>query len=154
MLALTTLENWHISSLNVPSTYLYIYDLKQAALQWNKQLHKSLLKKGFLRCKSDPETYFKIIGEDLIILLIYIDDALFMGSNKEQVLAHTVTPKSVTITNLKPGRTAPRNHPWECHFTLVGPNKVQALGYKLVPGSCDLAQGLQRYGNSKTGTPL
>jgi len=43
---------------------------------------------GFLRCKSDPGTYFKIIGEDLIVLLIYVDNALFMGSNKAQVLAH------------------------------------------------------------------
>jgi len=32
--------------------------------------------------------YFKIIGDDLIVLLIYVDDALFMGSNKAQVLAH------------------------------------------------------------------
>jgi len=43
---------------------------------------------AFLRCKSDPGTYFKIISEDLIILLIYVDDALFMGNNKAQVLAH------------------------------------------------------------------
>jgi len=32
--------------------------------------------------------YFKIISEDLIILLIYVDDTLFMGSNKAQVFAH------------------------------------------------------------------
>ena len=43
---------------------------------------------GFLRCKSDPGTYFKIISEDLIVLLIYVDNALFMGSNKAQVLTH------------------------------------------------------------------
>ena len=42
----------------------------------------------FIRCKADPGTYFKIIGEDIIVLLIYIDDALFMGSNKQQVLFH------------------------------------------------------------------
>ena len=40
---------------------------------------------GFLRYKSDPGTYFKIISDDLIVLLIYVDDAL---SNKAQVLAH------------------------------------------------------------------
>ena len=65
-----------------------IYGLKQAVLQWNKQLHKSLLEMGFIKCKSDPGTYFKIIGEEIIILLIYIDNALFMGSNKTQVLSH------------------------------------------------------------------
>ena len=65
-----------------------IYGLKQAALQWNKQLHKSLLKMGFIHSLSDPGTYFKIIGQDIIILLVYVDDALFMGNNKTQVLAH------------------------------------------------------------------
>ena len=42
----------------------------------------------FIRCKADPGTYFKITGEDIIVLLIYVDDALFMGSNKQQVLSH------------------------------------------------------------------
>ena len=60
----------------------------------------------------------------------------------------TVTPKSVTITNLKP------NHPWESHFALVGPNRVQTLGYKTIPESCDSAQGPTRYNSFKTGTPL
>ena len=67
---------------------------------------------------------------------------------------YTVTPKSVTITNLKPGRKAPRNHPWESHFALVGPNRVQTLGYKPIPGSCDSAWGPSRYNSFKTGTPL
>jgi len=35
-----------------------------------------------------PGTYFKIIGQTLIIILIYVDDTLFMGNNKAQVLAH------------------------------------------------------------------
>ena len=43
---------------------------------------------GFIRCKSDPGTYFKIVGEDIIILLVYVNNALFMGSNKTQVLSH------------------------------------------------------------------
>ena len=65
-----------------------IYSLKQAALQWNKQLHKSLLEMEFIRCKSDPGTYFKIVGGEIIIVLVYVDNALFMGSNKMQVLSH------------------------------------------------------------------
>ena len=43
---------------------------------------------GFTHSLSDPGTYFKIIGQDIIILLVYVDDALFMGSNKTQVLTH------------------------------------------------------------------
>ena len=69
-------------------------------------------------------------------------------------LDYTVTPKSVTITNLKPGREAPRNHPWEFRFTLVGPNRVQTLGYKPIPGSCDSVQRSSRYDSFKTAIPL
>jgi len=118
LIALAALHDWEIEALDVKTAFFFgeldeeiyleqpegfvvkgqenkvcrlrkaIYGLKQAALQWNKQLHKSLLEMGFLRCKSDPGTYFKIIGDELIVLLIYVDDALFMGSNKAQVLAH------------------------------------------------------------------
>ena len=43
---------------------------------------------GFTHSLSDPGTYFKTIGQNIIILLVYVDDALFMGSNKTQVLTH------------------------------------------------------------------
>jgi hypothetical protein len=85
-MALAALHDWEIEALDVQTTYLF--GLKQSALQWNKTLHKSLLEMGFRRCKVDPRTYYKIIGEEIITLLIYVDDALFMGSNKTQVLAH------------------------------------------------------------------
>ena len=77
LLALAALEEWDIESLNVKTTYLYgkldeeiymdqpegyskkgqekkvchllksLYGLRQLALQWNKELHKSLLNLGF-----------------------------------------------------------------------------------------------------------
>jgi hypothetical protein len=117
-MALAALHDWEIEALDVKTAYLFgeleeeiymiqpegfvvkgqekkvcrlmksLYGLKQSALQWNKALHKSLLEMGFRRCKADPGTYYKIIGEEIITLLIYVDDALFMGSNKTQVLAH------------------------------------------------------------------
>ena len=59
-----------------------IYGLKQAALQWNKALHDSLLKMGFTRTFADPGVYIHFHNQDLIILVIYVDDALFMGSNR------------------------------------------------------------------------
>ena len=42
----------------------------------------------FTCCTADPGTYYKITGDTIIILLIYVDDALFMGSNKAQLLNH------------------------------------------------------------------
>ena len=65
-----------------------IYCLKQAALQWNKLLHKSLVDFSFKRCTSDSGVYIKFIGKDIILIVIYVDDALFLGSNKSQVLSH------------------------------------------------------------------
>ena len=118
LLSLAALHDWEIEALDVKTTFLFgeldeeiymeqhegfivkgkeknvcwlrkaIYSLKQAVLQWNKQLHKSLLEMGFIRCKSDPGTYFKIVRGEIIILLVYVDNALFMGSNKMQVLSH------------------------------------------------------------------
>ena len=43
---------------------------------------------GFICSLSDLGTYFEIISQDIIILLIYVDNALFMNSNKTQVLTH------------------------------------------------------------------
>ena len=112
------LHNWELEALDVKTAFLFgdleeeiymdqpegfmvkgkefkvcqlwkaIYSSKQAALQWNKQLHKSLLEMGFTHLLSDPGTYFKIISQDIIFFLVYVDDALFMGSNKIQVLVH------------------------------------------------------------------
>jgi hypothetical protein len=117
-MALAALHDWEIDALDVKTTYLFgeleeeiymiqpegfvvkgqekkvcrlmksLYGLKQSALQWNKALHKSLLEMGCRHCKADPVTYCKILGEEIITLLIYVDDALFMGSNKPRVLAH------------------------------------------------------------------
>ena len=66
----------------------------------------------------------------------------------------TVTPKTVTITNLNTAREARCNHTWECRLALVGSNIVVTLGYLTVHGSCDLAQGRWRYDHSKTTTTL
>ena len=86
LLALAALEDWDIESLDVKTAYLYgelheeiymkqpegykkgqgekvcrllksLYGLKQSALQWNKELHKSLLTLGFCR-----ESWYFLFG--------------------------------------------------------------------------------------------
>ena len=59
-----------------------IYDLKQATLQWNKALHQSLLDMAFVCTHSDPGIYVHFHGQNIIILVIYVNDSLFIGSNK------------------------------------------------------------------------
>ena len=65
-------------------------------------------------------------------------------------LPPTVTPKSIAVSNLNMVRTAHHKHPWESCLVLVRLNIVLTLGYKSVPGSCDLAQGWRRYVHFKT----
>ena len=70
------------------------------------------------------------------------------------MVAYTVTSKTVAMFNLDMVHEAHHRHPWEFHFALVGTNKVQTLGYKLILGSCDLAEWLWRYSHSKSVIPL
>ena len=62
-----------------------LYRLKQMALQWNKELHKSLLTLGFICTRSDAGVYFKFDKTDIIIVIVYVYDVLFMGSNPKLV---------------------------------------------------------------------
>ena len=118
VLALAALYDWEIKVLDVKTAFLFgeldeeiymvqpegfivkgqeskvchlqkaIYGFKQAALQWNKLLHKSLVDFSFKRCTSNSGVYVKFIGKDIILIVIYVDNALFLGSNKSQVLSY------------------------------------------------------------------
>ena len=114
LLALAVLEDWDIESLDVKTAYLYseldeemymeqpegykkgqgekvcrllksLYRLKQSALQWNKELHKSLLTLGFTHTRSDASVYYKFDKANITVVIIYVDDVLFMGSNLKLV---------------------------------------------------------------------
>jgi len=112
MLAFAALENWHISGLNVQSTYLYgkldeeiymefpegfapphlknkvlrllraLYGLKQAGLAWWNELNKSMRELGFERLKTDAGLFIYKEGNQIVIAIIYVDDALFCGPSK------------------------------------------------------------------------
>ena len=62
-----------------------LYGLRQSALQWNKELHKSLLDLGFICTWSDAVVYFKFVGTDITIVIVYVDDVFFMGSNPKLI---------------------------------------------------------------------
>ena len=58
-----------------------LYGLKQATLQWNKALHKSVTEMGFTWTHSDTGVYVFFDKNDIVIMLIYINNALFLGND-------------------------------------------------------------------------
>jgi hypothetical protein len=111
LLALSALGDWEIEALDVKTAFLYgnldeelymeqpegfvvkgqerkvyrlkkaLYGLKQAAIAWNKQANKSLMKLGFKRCLSDTGVYTLTENNHTLVVVLYVDDVLFMGNN-------------------------------------------------------------------------
>ena len=60
-----------------------LYGLKQAGLAWWRTLNESLKELRFERLKSEAGIFFyKKKGTNVVIGIIYVDDALFCGPNK------------------------------------------------------------------------
>jgi len=63
-----------------------LYGLKQAGLAWWRTLDESLKELGFERLKSEAGIFFyKKKGTNIVIGIIYVDDALFCSPNKAVV---------------------------------------------------------------------
>jgi hypothetical protein len=60
-----------------------LYGLKQSPRMWYQKFDTYLSGLGFTRRKEDHCVYFKLIGDHLIYLVLYVDDMLLIGNNKE-----------------------------------------------------------------------
>ena len=59
-----------------------LYRLKQDPRQWYLKFDKFMIEQGHDRCHSDHCVYFKRLDNGrYIILLLYVDDILVVGSN-------------------------------------------------------------------------
>ena len=115
MLVLSSIEDWHMEAVDVKTAFLYgkldeeiymqqpegfklkgqenkvlrlrcaIYGLKQAALAWWKELESSMKRLGFKRTASDARVFFAHIGKNIVIIIVYVDDAIFFGKNTKAV---------------------------------------------------------------------
>jgi len=115
LFAISVLENWDIEALDVKTAFLYgdleadvymtqpegyvvknqekkvyklvkaIYGLKQASWAWNKQADKSLKGLGFDRCLSDSGVYIRKKDKSILVVVLYVDDILFMGSDSSEL---------------------------------------------------------------------
>lgn len=58
-----------------------LYGLKQAGRLWSRLLHDKLMKAGFTRCTTDMRLYFKLLGCDMTVVSIYVDDFMVTASS-------------------------------------------------------------------------
>jgi hypothetical protein len=62
-----------------------LYGLKQVHHAWYYRLDKYLQDKGFKRGTIDNNLYIKTKGNDLLIVLVYVDDIIFRRNNASLV---------------------------------------------------------------------
>ena len=51
-----------------------LYGLKQAPRSWYGRIDSFLMSRGFAKSKVDPNLYYKVVEEEPVILLLYVDD--------------------------------------------------------------------------------
>lgn len=62
-----------------------LYELKQAPRAWFECLSKELVKLGFYSSKADSSLFILRSNSTLILILIYVDDAIITGNNQEKI---------------------------------------------------------------------
>ena len=76
-----------------------LYGLKQATLQWWKELQKSMAQLGFKCAQFNAGIFHTATNGNKVIVMIYIDDAGFIGFN----ISFVKEKKSAFMAR------------WECH---------------------------------------
>ncbi|SYW84968.1 uncharacterized protein UHO2_06624 [Ustilago hordei] len=114
ILALVVQNNWEVHALDITMAYLNstlkeaiymkppegsgvapgkvykvikgLYGLKQSGREWNQEFDRSLRRMGFFQVECAPCIYTKGQGEDMAIVVFYVDDTLVIAPRLETVL--------------------------------------------------------------------
>ena len=62
-----------------------LYGLKQTLKQWHEKFDKEILSSGFKTNECDKCVYTKSTQKGFVILCLYVDDILIIGSNHEMI---------------------------------------------------------------------
>jgi hypothetical protein len=57
-----------------------LYGLKQAPRAWYAHINSYLTRLGFSKSHADPNLYYKVVNNALVILLLYVDDLFLTGA--------------------------------------------------------------------------
>eukprot|EP00253_Pinus_taeda_P020956 PITA_20956 len=61
-----------------------LYGLKQAPRAWYSRIDSYLLENGFEKCEGEPSLYIKEKDGKILIVVLYVDDVIFIGIEVEQ----------------------------------------------------------------------
>ena len=67
-----------------------LYGLKQAPRAWYSRINSYLLSMGFQKSEADPNLYFIMVGDDPLILLLYVDELFNTGETDPLQLAKRI----------------------------------------------------------------
>eukprot|EP00253_Pinus_taeda_P036539 PITA_36539 len=115
-----------------------LYGLKQSQRMWYHKFDTFIRGIGFTRSKADHCVYFKLIGDHLIYLVLYVDDMLLVGNEKEIIqdlktqLSSKFDMKDIGATNYILGMEMKRDR---CPKTQEEEEDMSHVPYASVVGS-------------------
>ena len=59
-----------------------LYDLKQAPRAWYSRIYTYFQEVGFTKSEADLNLYYIVIGEEPLILVLYVDDLVITGAER------------------------------------------------------------------------
>ena len=59
-----------------------LYGLKHAPHAWYEKMDGFLMSLGFNKSVADPNLYYHIVGNECLILVLYVDDLILTGSER------------------------------------------------------------------------
>ena len=59
-----------------------LYGLKQAPHAWYGWIDEYLVNLGFTKSDADPNIYYKIVDDEPLIVIMYVDDLFLIGNEK------------------------------------------------------------------------
>jgi hypothetical protein len=63
-----------------------LYGLKKAPREWYGRIDKFLTSLGFINNNANPNIYFKVVDDGLVILLLYMDDLFLNRCGKSHLI--------------------------------------------------------------------
>ena len=62
-----------------------LYGLKQSPRCWNKEFQEYMKSTGFTQCTADPCVFVRVIGDNLTIVAVYVDDLILVTVNQAEM---------------------------------------------------------------------